>query len=182
MRLHYRFIHACGHTGNGPLISDNLEGSSQHLSLPGNEKLTTIQLELPFSCPFCSTSACSSTSTFPEVPLGHGILTILSPSYPSSWCIIRSCKHEEVTEADWAHSTSENGGFRQMAWIPKPCGEVRVTDRLAEMRSEGRVQARVITDVACTWRQRVDDPVENRFAGLLSQWNAAVSYRTRAGR
>jgi hypothetical protein len=170
MRLHYRFIHTCGHTGIG-------EGGFRQphsLEIPSPEKLTAIHLTLPFSCPFCPASNCSSWTRLSEVSLGQGILTIMSPTYPWSWIIMRSCRYEDVTPQDWAHSTSESSGYRQMAWIPRPCGEVRVTGRLEEGGRDGRVVTDMTTDVACAWRQRVDEPVESRFAGLLSQFHAAV--------
>jgi hypothetical protein len=78
---------------------------------------------------------------------------------------------------------SGNGGFRQIAWIPRPCGEVRVMGGLEEVRSEGRVVViGVITEVSCAWRQSAGEPVGTRFTGLLSQLNAAVLSGDRAGR
>lgn len=69
-----------------------------------------------------------------------------------------------------------------MAWIPKPCGEVRVIGGLEEVRRQGRVETGVITEVACAWRQKAGEPVGSRFAGMLSQMNAAVLSGERAGR
>ncbi|PMD17983.1 hypothetical protein NA56DRAFT_254584 [Hyaloscypha hepaticicola] len=168
MRFHYRFTHTCGHTGVGPPISGKSESSS---SL---EKLTIIYLTLPFSCPFCPAFKCSSWTRISEVSPGHGILTIMSPTYPWSWIVMRSCKYEDVTIQDWALSTSENSGYRQMAWIPKPCGEVRVAGNLEEVVRAEQVVTDMTREVACAWRQRADEPVESRFAGLLSQFNAAI--------
>jgi hypothetical protein len=186
MRLHYRFNHFCGHTGIGPIISGNEDGTSPFSSPcdnQDNENLTTIKLTFTFSCPFCPTSATTPTTTpAPEVPLGHGILTILNPSFPWSWSVLRSCKHEEITPQDWALSMGETGGYRQMAWIPKPCGEIRVVGVLEELRREEREEVVVITEVACTWRQKADEPIKSRFAGMLSQLNAAVLSGERAGR
>jgi hypothetical protein len=71
-----------------------------------------------------------------------------------------------------------------MAWIPRPCGEVRVIGGLEEVRREGRVVTGLFTEVACVWRQQADEPVVGSvfFAGLLSQLNAAVLSGDRAGR
>jgi hypothetical protein len=69
-----------------------------------------------------------------------------------------------------------------MAWIPKPCGGVRVIGGLEEVRREGRVVIGVITEVACAWRQRGNEPTESRFAGLLSQLDAAVLSGESVGR
>ena len=85
-----------------------------------------------------------------------------------------SCKYEDVTIQDWARSMSENSGYRQMAWIPKPCGEVRVAGSLEEVVRDGQVVTDMTREVACARRQRADEPVESRFAGLLSQFNAAI--------
>jgi hypothetical protein len=183
MHLHYRFVHACGHTGIGPLIYDaSNRRPSLFLNDIGSEKLTTVHLELTFSCPFCFDRGSNFGSTIPEVPLSHGILTIISPTYPWNWSIIKICRYEDVTPQDWAHSISENMVFRQMAWIPKPCGEVRITGGLDEVRREGLIESGVITEVACAWRQMANDPVATRFAGLLTQFNAAGLSTERAGR
>jgi hypothetical protein len=183
MRLHYRFTYACGHTAIGPLISGTSnQASSPSPDSPVSEKFTTIHLELPFSCPYCQDPSGKSSLAIPEVPLGHGILTIISPTYPWSWCIIRSCRYEDITPRDWPQSISGNGGFRQIAWIPRPCGEVRAMGGLEEVRSEGRVVIGVITEVSCAWRQSAGEPVGTRFTGLLSQLNAAVLSGDRAGR
>jgi hypothetical protein len=77
---------------------------------------------------------------------------------------------------------SENGGFRQIVWIPRPCGEVRVMGELEEVGREGSVVIGVITEVSCAWRQSAGEPVGTRFTGLLSQLNAAVLSGDRAGR
>jgi hypothetical protein len=181
LRLHY--THACGHTGIGPLTSGTSnQASSTSPDSPISEKLTTNHLELPFSCPYCQGRSGKSNLAMPEVPLGHGILTIISPMYPWSWCIIRSCRYEDVTPRDWAQSMSGNGGFRQIAWIPRPCGEVRVMGGLEEVGREGSVVIGVKTEVSCAWRQSAGEPVGTRFTGLLSQLNAAVLSGDRAGR
>jgi hypothetical protein len=69
-----------------------------------------------------------------------------------------------------------------MAWIPKPCGEVRVIGGLEEVRREGRVVTGVMTEAGCAWEQRPGEPVRSRFAGLLSQLNAAILSGEWAGR
>jgi len=66
-----------------------------------------------------------------------------------------------------------------MAWIPKPCGEVRVIYGLEEVRIGNRGAT---TEVACGWKQGADRPVTSRFAGLLSQLNAALLSGKNAGR
>jgi hypothetical protein len=172
MHLHYRFIHACGHTGIGPLICEASKRASP--DPPNNEKLNTIHLELPFSCPYCPNANCSPNSTIQEVPLGEGVLTIISLTWPWCWCILRVCQYEDIIPQEWALSTG-CGGFRQMAWIPRPCGEVRVNAGMEEMRREGqRTTTSAITEVTCAWRQRADERARSRFAGLLSQLHAAV--------
>jgi hypothetical protein len=182
MSLHYRFFHTCGHTGIGPLIYSDPNHTHPHPRTPDNHEnamLTTIQLTLQFSCPFCLTS--TSTITL-EVPPGQGILTILSPTFPWMWSVVRACKYEDITPQDWAYSMDDNGCFRQMAWIPKPCGEVRVTGGLEEVRRGGTVPRGVETQIAYAWRQRADEKVGSRFAGMLSQLNAAVLSGEQAGR
>jgi hypothetical protein len=69
-----------------------------------------------------------------------------------------------------------------MAWIPKPCGEVRVIGELEGVRREGRVVIGMMTEAGCAWRQRPGEPVRSRLAGLLSQLNAAILSGERAGR
>jgi hypothetical protein len=69
-----------------------------------------------------------------------------------------------------------------MAWIPKPCGEVRVIGGREEVRREGTVQRGVVTEAGCAWRKRSNEQVKSRFAGMLSQLNAAVLSGHRAGR
>ena len=69
-----------------------------------------------------------------------------------------------------------------MAWIPRPCGEIRVTGGPQDVSSGGMVQMGSITEVGCAWRQTVSDEAESRFAGLLSQLNAAILSGQRAGR
>ncbi|KAE9381798.1 hypothetical protein N431DRAFT_491108 [Stipitochalara longipes BDJ] len=179
MSLHYRFTHACGHIGIGPLIDTS---GCTHSNFLDNEKLTTIQLELPFSCPYCPRPSNNPTLVILEVPLGYGILTVISQTWPWNWCIRRVCKYEDITPQEWAQSMSENGGFRQMAWIPKPCGEVRAIGGLGGVRREEHVTASVTIEVTSAWKQRADQLVKSRFAGLLSQLNAAVLSGHRAGR
>ena len=70
-----------------------------------------------------------------------------------------------------------------MAWIPKPCGEVRLIvagDVIEDMR--GTAQRAVVTDVRSAWSQRLGEQAASRFAGMLSQLNAAVVSGERAGR
>jgi len=173
------------------MISGNQDNTSPHpppplSSNPANETVTTVKVTLPFSCPFCPTSTSTSKSNFHAVPnaviTGHGILTILSSTSPWSWSVLRSCKYEDITPQDWALSMGETGGFRQMAWIPKPCGEVRVIGGSEEVRREGMVEIGIVTEVCSAWRQNTGEPMESRFAGMLSQLDAAVLSGEWAGR
>lgn len=68
-----------------------------------------------------------------------------------------------------------------MAWIPKPCGEVEIIGE-EEMSRNGRVEQGVTTLVSCSWKQRRGEPFESRFAGLMSQMDAAFLYGESAGR
>jgi len=71
-----------------------------------------------------------------------------------------------------------------MAWIPKPCGEVRliVEEDVVEDMVTGTAQRAVVTEVRSAWSQSLGEQVASRFAGMLSQLNAAVVSGERAGR
>lgn len=79
-----------------------------------------------------------------------------------------------------------------MAWIPKPCGLVRLSFNGEEELGE-EVNRGPTTTVSSVWRQQIGTrqgveegevglEVWSRFSGLVSQLNAAVLSGQRAGR
>lgn len=182
MALNYRFDHDCGHSGIGPLIhlpqhQDFIEDSSANNA--GDHRVTVIRLSLRFLCPFCANTAGNGV---PEVTDNQGVLAILTPTFPWTWSILCICGYGDVTPQDWSQSQGPDGRFRQMAWIPRPCGEIRVMGGLEETTGQGRTEIGVVTGVFCDWKQTAEEPVRSRFAGMLSQLNAAILSGGRAGR
>jgi hypothetical protein len=162
MSFQYNFTHTCGHTGIGPLMAHSTP-------LPTN----IIPLTLPFACPFCLTP----NHTVPE---GSGLLCILPPTYPPyTWHILRSCNRSDISPNEWGLCMPPGGGFRQIAWIPRPVGEVR---------ANGGVEGRdgvvgVVTGVRSVRRERLcNGKVVSQLPGLASQLGAVVRAGERAGR
>ncbi|KAH7364537.1 hypothetical protein BKA65DRAFT_491565 [Rhexocercosporidium sp. MPI-PUGE-AT-0058] len=150
MTFQYRFTHTCGHTGFGPIVNQ------QQASIPTTSLLpfpslntTTIPLPLLFPCPFCNPS---TSNLLPHTPPGSGLLTILNSTptspFPTGWTVLKACGFEELEPRDWNPALEGglvDGRFRQMAWIARPCGEVRM-----EELEEGRV----VVKVGMGWRLR----------------------------
>ncbi|KAG4443725.1 hypothetical protein IFR05_000814 [Cadophora sp. M221] len=182
MTFQYRFTHTCGHTGFGPIVnqqqnsSDSRSTSSQQAP---SATTTTVPLPLNFPCPFCTPS---TSNLLPPTAPGSGLLTILNSTpispYPSGWTVLRACTFEELEPRDWNPAFEGglvDGRFRQMAWIARPCGQVRL---------EGLEERRVVVKAGTAWRHRgcVEDVGHGRFAGLLSSLHKAVLEREDASR
>ncbi|KAH7416980.1 hypothetical protein BKA64DRAFT_284734 [Cadophora sp. MPI-SDFR-AT-0126] len=178
MTFQYRFTHTCGHTGFGPIVNmhiDTTQPSPTTSSLPApDSNTTTIPLKLDFSCPFCNPSASYFHS--PVTP-GSGLLTILNSiptsPFPTCWTILKAYRFEDLEPRDWERAFEGmmlDGRYRQMAWIPKPCGEVRL---------DGLDGGREAVKAGTSWRYtgRVDQIGNGRFAGLLSSLHKAVLER-----
>tara|TARA_R110002060_G_scaffold36738_3_gene47722 strand:- start:1080 stop:1421 length:342 start_codon:yes stop_codon:yes gene_type:complete len=110
-------------------------------------------MPLDFGCPFCIVPGADSNLLTPN---GFGLLTVLHSTaitpFPTGWRILRACRFEELEPRDWEPAFAGmmlDGRFRQMAWIPRPCGEVRL---------EGLDEGRETMKVETIWRQmgRVD--------------------------
>lgn len=74
-----------------------------------------------------------------------------------------------MNSRDWEAAQRAGGTFRQMAWIPKPCGQVHL--------SRVRRRTRPVMGVTSGWSQSMTDPARSRIPGMLSQLNAAISSR-----
>ena len=141
------FLHACGHTGIGPIIR-YISSLAQTIGpfTDINEKFDIIQLQLPLECPFCETSL--------HVEPGGGVLTILTPTKESpcasEWRILKVCRPEDIEVQDWDIAHKPGGVFRQMAWIPKPCSEVRTIRDLQGTRRHQRRETRIGKAVSYT--------------------------------
>jgi len=157
MTLQYRFTHTCGHTGFGPIVdaqTSTTQTAPTTSSQPApNSNTETIQMPLDFGCPFCIVPGADSNLLTPN---GFGLLTVLHSTaitpFPTGWRILRACRFEELEPRDWEPAFAGmmlDGRFRQMAWIPRPCGEVRL---------EGLDEGRETMKVETIWRQmgRVD--------------------------
>ncbi|PVH88558.1 hypothetical protein DL98DRAFT_509261 [Cadophora sp. DSE1049] len=175
MTFQYRFTHTCGHTGFGPIANmpiDTTQPSPTTSSLPApDSNTTTIPLNLDFSCPFCIPS---SAYFHPQTPLGSGLLTILNSTptspFPTGWAILKASRFEDLESRDWEPAFEGmmlDGRYRQMAWIPRPCGDVGL---------EGLDEGREAMKVGTFWRYngRLDQIGHGRFAGLLSSLHKAV--------
>lgn len=114
MTFQYRFTHTCGHTGFGPIVNMHIDTTQP--------SPTTSSLPAPDS----------NTTTIPVTP-GSGLLTILNSiptsPFPTCWTILKAYRFEDLEPRDWERAFEGmmlDGRYRQMAWIPKPCGEVRL--------------------------------------------------------
>jgi hypothetical protein len=173
MSHRYGFLHTCGHTGIGPIIRiDAIRTDINHIPIEPDGNLDTIQLRLPFRCPFCSHG-----QTYLTVEPGSGVLAIMTSRnnspFADEWQILRVCKAEDVITRDWNIPHETGGMFHQMAWIPKPCGSVQVLTR-GEEQGNGRWGLETMTKVACTWRQSIREPVKSRLPGMFSELSAAL--------
>ncbi|KAG0650808.1 hypothetical protein D0Z07_2401 [Hyphodiscus hymeniophilus] len=181
MSKHYRFEHTCGHIGIGPLIRTSALATS-------SQSTRSINLILPIRCPFCAT-----TLPYLNVATGDGLLVILEPcttlqesidipspssyislrdsNYPIpgfEWRILRVCSASEITLSDWSLAQAPGQHYRQMAWIPKPCGIVRIDGSGGVADSRG--PNRSVVEVDCSWRQiwKPGDVVKSRLPGMWS--------------
>ncbi|KUJ22285.1 uncharacterized protein LY89DRAFT_728444 [Mollisia scopiformis] len=165
--LQYRFYHTCGHIGLGSMLY-----TTPSQAQPSDSSIIprTIPISLSFNCPFCSA---------PQLQVnGEGVLAILGSSpvspFPNDWHIIRACALEDVKPEEWSLAHLPGGIHRHMAWIPEPCGEVGAIRGVEGMMRRGLVEEEVTTVVSCSWRHRRGDPFRSRFAGMVSQMNAAL--------
>lgn len=187
MSKHYTFQHTCGHIGIGPLlrpascVQSSTTGPQPSSPSPSpSAALESINLDLPFPCPFCE-----NTQSYQNVASGDGLLVILEPlptrstifrstltlslgppwqgSSGYNWRVLRVLPAHEVQSRDWYLAHAVEGQFRQMAWIPKPCGIVSVFGG-----GEGLVR-----NVSCVWRQR-RGVVRSMLPGMWSTWKASL--------
>ncbi|KAH8602552.1 hypothetical protein B0O99DRAFT_603600 [Bisporella sp. PMI_857] len=146
MPQQYRFMHSCNHIGIGPIFR-----TSVIMMQLGPPMTTTIHL--PFGCPFCS-----GTVRHLSISPGEGILGILSASttspFPEDWLPIRQCRPDDIRPEDWTLTRLPFPYFRQMAWLPMPCGEL-----------DGYGNG-----IRSRWRQRADELPRTRLAGMFSKW------------
>jgi hypothetical protein len=171
MERQYIFIHKCGHTGLGPNVPVNGESAHQTYAALG-EGLDVIRLPLPFRCPFCTGSCCTM-----NIQEGSGVLAILTSTqgdpFPNSWRVLRVCRAEQVTSPNWALAHEPGAIYRQIAWIPRPCG---VADDVGGVEGLGRRDRREVgrvAEVRCSWKQPLRELVRSRLAGMLSELNAS---------
>ncbi|KAH6709593.1 hypothetical protein BKA61DRAFT_696336 [Leptodontidium sp. MPI-SDFR-AT-0119] len=151
MTFQFRFTHTCGHTGFGLIVNQHQTSPSRSISSQQAPSATTTTVPLPlnFPCPFCTPS---TSHLLPPTAPSSGLLTILNSTltspYPSGWTVIRACTFEELEPRDWCPAFEGglvDGRFRQMAWIARPCGEVRL---------EGLDGQRVAVKARTVWRHR----------------------------
>lgn len=169
---------------------------------------TTTQISIPSACPFCTNglSAASptqpqpadqplGTSTLPDlstVPPGTGIIVLLAcpalyiPYHPPlhsriwGWRPLRISSTPIFIPTDLEHISQQphSPGFRYLAWIPKPVGNVQLG---CEDGQDFDGQRASTTKVTAAWRLRGGGRGESRFPGLVSQLQAAVLSTERAG-
>jgi hypothetical protein len=140
---------------------------------PSNANLGSIQLPLSSRCPFCA-----DRQAYLNTEPGSGVLTVLvsttSNPFPHEWRILRVCRADEVTSSDWDMVHGPGGLFRQMAWIPRPCGRVQVIGGEQRIQMQDRRGSGVRMEVSCTWRQPLKERVRSRLPGMFSELNAAL--------
>lgn len=140
-----------------------------------------------------------------SIPGGSGLLTLLinTPSYAYCpytgslsapfhspawhWLPLRITSSPTLNPSDIAHLAQSEppptGEFWYLAWIPRPVGEVQLFEARDEGHGQGQGQRIPMTVVSTVWRQRGGGrrgAGPGRFAGLLSQTNAAVLASERA--
>jgi hypothetical protein len=170
MDKHYTFQHTCGHTGIGPVIcAPSDQGEVYHRPTASN----TTPLLLPFQCPFCTNNL-----PYLNVAPGDGLLAILESTqnnpFPYEWRILRVCRAHEILPGDWYLAHGPGGRYRQMAWIPRPCGAVRAIDGLEEVRRREGILSGMAMQIDCSWWQPFGEPTRSRLAGMLSELNACL--------
>lgn len=176
MSRQYKFIHTCGHTGIWPIIRPQITNLATSQDLPTweiNPGREIISLSLNFRCPFCTPDI-----SYLEVSPGSGVLVILestsTDTFPNTWRVLRTCNAEQIISRDWDPVQEQGEHYRQMAWIPRPCGEIEVS----QLGLEERWEAAVTTKVTCRWRRTAGDLIEcGMLAGMLSELNAALVSR-----
>ena len=188
MSKHYRFKHNCGHIGIGPLIRAAASGySTNQESVPSNQAVPSISLPLPIRCPFCADS-----QPYLNVAEGDGLLAILeallqcpynsaslsspSNSVPSSvikWRILRICAASEILPSDWSLAHAPGQRYRQMAWIPKPCGTVRLGTS-DNFEGSGWIDSRRELHRSCRQHSRVGGGIKSRLPGMWSNLKASL--------
>jgi hypothetical protein len=191
MYVQQTFDHSCGHSGTGPVLFYPPAVSQCHfIASPVLPTLHTATVPLPIACPFCTSK--SDVSTKP----GEGLLCILvthapETQIPMNWQPLHSCSLLAISPADWAaafsHSTNER--LQHVAWIPRPCGEVRILNGTGRDPHQQSRANGVYTRAGTSWREpmSVEESMKSvtggsRMAGLLSQLRAALRYGELAGR
>lgn len=174
MSKHYHFQHICGHTGIGPLLrTEAPSATTEQQPTSSSQALQSINLSLPFQCPFCAI-----TQPYLDVAAGDGLLAILEPSSPSipsstfEWRVLRICAASEISSADWylAHASGQH--YPQIAWIPKPCGTVRADGSGGE---EVRNWSRPRRQLDCSWRQALQGSRQGLRTRLPGMWSALMA-------
>jgi hypothetical protein len=185
MSKHYTFQHPCRHTAIGPLLRCSSTPSSTGAATPpptsSDAALQSINIFLPLPCPFCT-----NTQSYQNVLPGSGLLAILEPSttssttpstntFPYEWRVLRVCRADDVSAEDWYLAHGPDGCFRQMAWIPNPCGGLQV-GAVEEGRRNGEVVLVRMRRVDCSWRQMWGrgEVIRTRLPGMLSRLNASL--------
>ena len=168
----YTFLHTCGHIGVGPLLHINAPYTDTYnISLAPCVDIEVIELPILFDCPFCSDRVLHE-----GLEDSLGVLAILAAPrnspFAAGWRILHVRSADEVDSRDWQDAYGEGRFFNQMAWIPKPCGQVRFLGR-AERGTRGRNLGRA-TEVECAWRQSLGESVRSRLPGMISELNAAL--------
>lgn len=166
------FLHTCGHIGAGPPLHINAVYTDRYnLALSPCVGMEALELPISFNCPFCSDRGLRE-----HVEDGLGVLAFLVAShnspFASGWQITHVRSADEIDYRDWQDAYAQGGLFNQMAWIPKPCGHVQVPRRSGH-RTTGH-RSRSGTEVDCTWRQSLGEPVRSRLPGMISELSAAL--------
>lgn len=177
MTRRYIFTHRCGHVGTGPIIPPPSERhhGSYHLGLLSHPEISTIDLNLPIDCPFCDHNGLVRE----VVEDGWGVLAKLvhsrrNPNSTVKWKILRKCDLYGVDQDP--HLIGEDiDEFQNMAWIPKPCGEVHVQNR-QEAGISGRRLGTVV-EVESSWTQSLGAPVMSRLPGMMSELSSVMKSR-----
>jgi len=184
MSKHYRFHHTCGHIGIGPLIRTiGPSGVTDPMSIHSSHMVESINMSLSIRCPFCA-----NNQPYLQVTAGDGLLAILDFSTAVSdgrffnctfeWRILRVCQASDISSSDWYLAHAPGQHYRQMAWIPKPCGAVKV-DRSDEVEDVNGFNG-LMRQVDCSWRQTwhrsqlVEEGIRSRIPGMWSNLKASM--------
>lgn len=81
-----------------------------------------------------------------------------------------------MTPRDWDIGYRAGGEFQQMAWIPKPCGQVQFVNPAWRWRM-GILEPEMTTEVKCRWRQTLGEDMGSRLPGMFSELSATLTSR-----